>query len=111
MSILNESGYIPVEFNVVVYPDPVEETTKGGIILTHTTKEADQYATQEGTLIAISSLAFTYADWPEDARLPQPGDRILFARYAGNMYDGPNGKKYRVIKDKDILAIKEDTSK
>jgi chaperonin GroES len=107
MSILNPSGFIPVEFNCVVYPDPVEEKTKGGIILTQTTKEADEYATIEGTLVAVSPLAFSYAEWPEDARPPQVGDRVVIARYGGNVFDGNDGKKYRILKDKDILAIKE----
>jgi hypothetical protein len=45
--------YKPLEFNVVIELDPVEEKTAGGIILPPSTKEADKLACEEGTLVAI----------------------------------------------------------
>jgi len=35
------------------------------------------------------------------------GDRVIFRRYAGEQFDGDDGIKYRLMNDKDILAIKE----
>jgi co-chaperonin GroES (HSP10) len=102
---INKSGILPTEFNVLVLPDPVEEVTKGGIILTDPTKESDKHAAVEGTLVAISPLAFTYEDW-EDVHKPKVGQKVIYARYAGNLFDGNDGKEYRLLKDKDLLAVK-----
>jgi chaperonin GroES len=102
----NDSGLIPMEFNVVVQMDPTEETTAGGIILPTTKRERDELATDEGTLIAASPHAFTYAEWPAGARPPLLGDRVMFAQYAGRIWER-GGVKYRILKDKDIVAVIE----
>lgn len=102
----NNSGLRPMEFNVVVQPDPVEEVTKGGIIIPTTKTDRDKLAVEEGTLVAVSPHAFTYADWPEGAEPPKVGDRVVFARYAGALHTR-DGVDYRVIKDKDIVAVVE----
>lgn len=91
---------------MLVRPKSVEEKTKGGIILPDETKERDQYAQMEGTLIEASPLAFTYHDGTvETFRTPRPGDRILFAKYAGAVVKGKDGADYRLIKDKDLSAV------
>lgn len=102
----NDSGLRPVEFNVVIRMDPAEEKTKGGIILPTSKTDRDELATDEGTLVAVSPNAFTYADWPEGYELPRPGDRVLFAQYAGRLWER-GGVKYRILKDKDIVAVIE----
>jgi chaperonin GroES len=94
----------PTEFNVVVELDPAESKTPGGIILLDSKTERDRLASDEGTLIAVSPHAFTYADWPEGARRPQLGDRILFPRYTGILRE-TDGRTFRVIKDKDVVAV------
>ncbi len=100
---------LPMEFQVVVKPDAAEEKTAGGIILTRTTVEADELAADEGTLIAVSPLAFTYAEWPEDARKPQVGDRVVFSRYAGFLRrPKKEGQALRIMPDKAILAVIEE---
>jgi co-chaperonin GroES (HSP10) len=100
----NESGLSPVEFNCVVKLDPTEQTTPGGIILPSSKTERDELAMDEGTLVAVSPHAFTYAEWPEGSRKPQPGDRVLFSRYSGALLER-NGAKFRVLKDSAIIAI------
>src|SRR5690349_8342661 len=89
----NESGLRPMEFNIVIRMDPTEEKTAGGIILPQTKAERDELACDQGTLEAVSPLAFTYADWPADAEQPKPGDRVMFAQYAGRIWKpkGDNG--------------------
>lgn len=100
----NESGVYPVEYKVLVSPIEVDEKTKGGIFLPDTTKERDQFAQMQGTLVAVSPLAFTYEGGVEWSK-PKPGDKVLFAKYAGTVVDGKDGKKYRLISDKDIGAV------
>lgn len=103
------TNLIPTEFNVIVELDAHEEKTPGGIILTRNTQEADKLAADEGTLIAVSPHAFTYADWPEGARMPKVGERVIFARYAGRLLER-DGKSLRIVKDKDLIAIVEPQS-
>jgi co-chaperonin GroES (HSP10) len=104
----NPSGLRPVEFFVVVALDPAETTTAGGIILLDNTKDRDKLATQEGTLVAVSPHAFTYAEgWP-DGTVPQVGQRVLFKKYAGALHsrkiDGKD-RDFRLLNDKDVIAI------
>jgi chaperonin GroES len=103
----NASGIYPTEYKALVRPIKVEDKTKGGIILPDETKERDQFAQMQGVLIAVSPLAFTYADSAEwgDAEKPKPGDKVLFAKYAGAAVKGNDGESYRIINDKDISAV------
>lgn len=103
----NPSGILPTEYKALVKPIKVDEKTKGGIILPDETKERDQFAQMQGTLVAVSPLAFTYADAKDwgDASKPKPGDKVMFARYAGAAVKGKDGEDYRIISDKDISAV------
>lgn len=98
-------GIEPVEYNVLVAPEDTEEVTAGGIILTTSIKETNDLASQRARLVAVSPHAFSYAEWPEGARMPKPGDAVLFAKYAGALIEGNDGREYRVVKDKDIVAV------
>lgn len=97
----NTSGIHPVEYMVLVLPDPVEERTKGGLIRPETTKEKEEFASVRGVLVEASKLAFS-----ELPRI-QEGSRVLFKRYAGTTVEGDDGKKYMVMKDKDIVGVLE----
>lgn len=101
----NPSGIFPTEFKVVVRPIDVGEKTKGGIFLPEDTRERDKFAVQEGELIAVSPVAFTYEKWPEGSGPPKVGDRVLFARYAGTTRKGKDGLDYRIVNDRDIAAV------
>lgn len=103
----NPSGITPVEYKVVVLPKKVEEKTKGGIIRPDIVLEKDEHAAVEGKIVALSPLAFTYEEWPADARKPAVGDSVLFARYSGIRHKGKDGETYVIMNDKDIVAIME----
>ncbi len=95
----------PIEYNVLVRPDPIEERTKSGIILTDATVESDKHAQQRGVIVSMSPAAFDYAEWPEGGK-PEIGDRVLFARYDGILVkDGED--EFRLVKDKAIAAVIE----
>jgi chaperonin GroES len=105
----NPSGIRPTEFKVLILPKEVEQKTAGGILLPDEHKDRQQFAQQEGTIIAVAPLAFTYAskdEWERvDGHPPKVGDRVSFAKFAGAMMKGKDGKEYRVVNDKDIFAI------
>lgn len=101
----NESGIVPVEYKVLVLPDEIPEKTESGILYRpDTAREKEQWAQVRGVLVACGGNAFE--DW-QGAR-PEPGCRVMFAKYAG-IRDilGADGKKYQVCNDKDIIAILE----
>lgn len=91
-------------FNVVVEIDKTETVTKGGIILPDSKTERDRLACEEGVLVAISPLAFTYAQWPDEDKKPKVGDRVIVNRYAGMLRE-KDGKDYRIIEDKSLVAV------
>lgn len=99
----NSSGLVPAEYNVVIRMDPVSNKV-GSIFIPETKKERDELSCDEGTLEAVSPHAFTYADWPEGARQPQVGDRVLFSQYSGRIWKRGD-ETFRILKDKDIVAI------
>jgi chaperonin GroES len=103
----NPSGIRPTEFRVLVLPDKVEEKTKGGIIIPDEKKDRDQYAVMEATIIECSPLAFTYeSNWPEGSK-PKAGDRVVIAKYAGGIIKGKDSVEYKLVADKDVLAVLE----
>lgn len=108
MSIQNTSGIEPVEFNCVFLPEKIEEKTQSGIYLPEQHTEREQLASVQGVMVAASPLAFTYETWPEGVKPPQPGAKVLIAKYAGTVAKGADGQDYRIIKDKDILAVRVD---
>lgn len=102
--MLNNSGITPVEYKVLVLPETVEEVTQGGIVLPSQTVDAEQTAEVRCTLVSVGGMAFD--DW-KDEHKPAPGDRVMVAKYSGIICTGDDKKEYRLINDKDILAILE----
>ena len=104
---MNTSGIRPSEFNVLVKPRDVETKTKGGLLLADSTVEKEQFGRMEGILIAVSPLAFSYAEWPDDSEMPKVGDTVLFSRYQATEITGRDAGKYWLMKDKSIAGVME----
>lgn len=103
----NTSGITPVEFNVLVKQDAVEEKTKGGLHLPTEIQDREKHGQTRGIIVAVSEMAFNADVWPQDVERPKPGQRIAFAKHSGTFVDGTDGEEYRVIKDKDVVALIE----
>lgn len=101
----NGTGITPLEYKVIIKPDDVENKTAGGIILTAQSKDEQQLAATRATIVAISPLAFSYADWPEGYALPKVGERVVTGPYVGVLTEGKDGEKYRIVNDKDIIGV------
>lgn len=100
--MVNESGIRPAGWRVLVAPHEVKKVSKGGIILTtEATEEREQMGNTTGVVVALGEQCF--------ADEPKPwcavGDKVIFAKYAGLLYLGKDGKKYRMINDKDITGV------
>lgn len=103
MDTVNTSGLIPTEFCVVVELD-APKSKIGSILIPSDMQDRDKLAAEEGTLVAVSPVAFDYANWPDGARKPEVGDRVLFRKFAGLLHKR-NERDYRLLNDKDIVAI------
>jgi co-chaperonin GroES (HSP10) len=101
---MNKSGIKAVGWTVLVEPAEVEKRSESGIIL-HAPTEEDriQLAQCFGKVVDIGPGAWADETEPR-CKL---GDRVIFRRYAGEQFDGDDGIKYRLMNDKDIMAIKE----
>jgi len=91
----------PLEYKVLIEVATVEEQTKSGIWIPEATREKQEVAREVGTLVAVSGMAFQDPEWPVK---PEIGDKVIYNRYAGSLVP-VNGKKYRLMQDKDLGAI------
>lgn len=91
----------PLNDRVLVVRIEEKEKTSGGIIIPDTAKEKPQ----EGKVMAIGP-----GKWDDDGkRIPldvKKGDRVLFAKYAGNEIT-IEGVEHLIMKEDDILGITE----
>jgi co-chaperonin GroES (HSP10) len=98
----NGSGIWPVGTSVLVLPDPVEQTTESGIVVsTHAQHEREEMKQTDGIVVAIGPNAY----YDERAPRCKVGDRVIMAAYAGMVRKGNDDKTYRLIKDDDVVAI------
>ena len=103
---LNPTGIRPVEYKVLIKPDAVNGKTSGGILMPENAIERQEAIRDTGILVDASEMAFS--DWK--GRKPELGDRVVFSRYAGSIYQHDKTReKFRLMNDKDICAIMEET--
>jgi chaperonin GroES len=105
---VNYSGIKPVGDFVLVLCDQAMSETKGGIVITDTTKEQQDLSGTTGLTVAVGEAAFLFnsdrlVKWLGER--PQPGDRVYFQRYSGQEYTGNDGRLYRLMQDKCIAGI------
>lgn len=101
-------GILPVEFCVLVAMAEKPETTKGGIIMPSATKDREEWASDHARMVAVSPLSFNYADMPS-GRHPAVGDVVFVGKYAGDQITGKDGRKYKLVQDRAVLAIIEES--
>lgn len=92
----------PLSDRVVVKMVEMEETTKGGLILTAASKEKPQFAevvavgpgarNEDGTIVPITEVAI--------------GTKVVISNYAGNKIK-LDGEEYIIVNLSDILAVVE----
>lgn len=88
------------EYKCVVLPDLVEEVTAGGIIKAKEAIRLESLKTCKATFIMRSENAFR--DW--GGYIPEPGDRVYVAVASGMIHEGPDGRTYRIVNDKDVVG-------
>lgn len=101
---MNTSGITPLDVRVLVRPDAVAEKV-GGIFLPDSVKEQDRFAQMKATLIAAGANAWCEAKAGARFVAPEPGARVLIAKYGGILVKGDDGADYRIMNDADVTAI------
>ena len=91
---------IPLADRVVIKAVEVEETTKGGLILTGSAKEKPQVA----EVIAVGPGGVV--DGKEVAMQVKEGQKVVYSKYAGTEIK-IDGEEYKIVRQNDILAIVE----
>ena len=91
---------IPLADRVILKMVEVEETTKGGIILTGTAKEKPSVAE------VISVGPGGNVDGKDIVMTVKPGDKVITSQYAGTKVNLED-EEYGGVRQADILAIVE----
>ena len=99
---------------VLVKPDPIEEVSKGGIVIARPGNQdkLEAQATDRGTVVQVGPMCWKNYDFDKPDWEPwcKPGDRVIFARYAGKSVVNPETKEeFFLMNDEDIQVILEET--
>lgn len=106
----NKSGWIPVLDRVLVRPDIAVARSSGGVELPEELTERMQMSAVTGVIIAVGDESFEWnsdGTRPFNGYRPQPGDRVIYQKYAGEEMHGEDGVRYRVMDCKQIGGVKK----
>lgn len=102
--LMNKSGIKPAGGYVVIeLPDAQEKV--GSIFIPQSEAEKQQYGTQRGTVVAIGPMVGKTLSGVSNGHEVAVGDDVAFARYAGTMIKGVDGKDYRLLLDDDVKGV------
>ncbi|KAL6971958.1 20 kDa chaperonin, chloroplastic [Sarracenia purpurea var. burkii] len=90
----------PLNDRVLIKVAVAEEKTAGGLLLTEATKEKPSI----GTVVAVGSGPLD----EEGNRKPlpiNPGNTLLYSKYAGNDFKGTDGSEYIALRASDVMAV------
>ncbi|MCQ2463659.1 MAG: co-chaperone GroES [Clostridia bacterium] len=90
----------PLADRVVLKPEEVEETSKGGIILAAAAQEKPQFA----EVVAVGPGGVV--DGKEVEMIVKVGDKVIAGKYAGTEVK-LDGTEYNIVRQSDILAVIE----
>jgi co-chaperonin GroES (HSP10) len=99
---------VPLGFRVLLKPDEVERTSKGGIVLA-VDENKERIAQEYGVVVAVGPLAWKSYDKTSGKWIGEPwvkaGDKVIYSRYGGKFIKEQGSEEwYVVINDEDILA-------
>lgn len=92
--------FSPKGDRLLILPEPIEETTKGGIIIPDAAKNRPQV----GKVVAVGDGA-----WHDGKKQPvayKAGDNVLYGRYVGTDIE-IDGTEYIIMNADDVFGILE----
>ncbi len=90
----------PIGGNILVKPEPEEETTKSGLIVQSSTKGERP---QSGKIVALGTGAMDDSG-KKIAFNVKVGDKVMFKKYSPEEVE-IDGEEYLIMKEADILAV------
>lgn len=95
----NRSGIRPLGRAVLV-EFYIPEQRASSIVIPESVQDRANAVEQRAQVIEVGPSC-----WPDEPARAKPGDTVLISRMCGYACDGPaDGKKYRLINDRDIFA-------
>ncbi|GFR46910.1 hypothetical protein Agub_g8557 [Astrephomene gubernaculifera] len=92
---------LPIADRVLLRVEEVADVTLGGVILPDSAKERPL----SGTVVRVGPGKYDKeAEGKRKAMTVQPGDKVLYFKYAGDNMETPSGEKYVVLREDDILC-------
>lgn len=96
----------PVGWRLSVLVLTIPEVTAGGILMVDDNRDARSLASPQGVIVGVAPQA--YAD-PARFQDGKPwvsiGDRVMFQKYAGRMFQLRTGQHIAILNDTDIAGI------
>lgn len=98
-----------VGYRLIIKLDPIEEVTKGGIVIARTPEQEriERAGTMTCTLISVGPEAWkTFGPAYNGKPWAKAGDRLVISMYAVKFFEHPETKELLgLINDDDIIAI------
>lgn len=104
----------PLGFYVLIEMEEIETTSAGGIILSESTVNKEQEATDQGWVRAIGPTAYNgYPGCEDEKDLAgswgvKIGDKVEYRKYEGKRSSAEGYENYRYINDSHIIGVIED---
>lgn len=112
MSKVNKSGVYPLSDRVLVLPDEEVEVKGGLIVVPEEIRQRYALSQTFGKVVEFGPTAFKYELKNYDVeQKKEVGSRVMFAKYAGIVIKGKDGKDYRLLRDDDVTAYVDDDIK
>lgn len=95
-----------VGHRVLIKPDSVEETTKGGIVLAQALVQQEKNSQDKGTVLAVGSGC--WKEFGDGSPWCKEGDKVYYPKYSGMKVKDNDKEEYIIVNDEDIVAIIEE---
>ena len=93
----------PTGWRIIVLPFKMDEKTAGGVLMTETTLERQQVASQCGLVLKMGPQCYNDKERYPEGPWCKVNDWVVFARYAGSRLQIEGGE-IRLLNDDEILA-------
>ena len=102
----NEMAKIPepTGWRIVILPHKGVEKTKGGVILSDTIIQEQQWTTNVGLVLKLGPMAYGDKEKFPTGPWCKEQDWVIFARYAGSRLK-IDGGELRILNDDEILGV------
>ena len=96
----------PVGWRVAVLVLTIPEVSGGGLIMVDDHREARSLASPQGVVIALGDMAYKDTNrFHENHPWVKVGDRVLFQKYGGRMFQLRNGQHIAILNDTEFAAV------